>query len=364
MILFVTSCELFDPYGDTDAVIRSRMYDLNCPGMSVAVVTRNGIAWAKAYGDADKGGGKAVTTDTLFNIASVSKPITGILAMKCFEDKLFELDDPVNKYLPFNVSHPEYEDTEISIRMLMTHSSGIISNWPTIKRELYLPWDGKTRIYIGLEEYMREYLVEGGKYYSRKNFADFRPGTEEEYSNEGIALLAYIIELVTGMPFEEYCDRELIEPLDIEGAWFLADVNLDKAAKPYDVKTGDEIEFHEVPAWPAGSFIVSVEGFAKILTIMLNDGVSNGTRILKGSTVDLMLEKQTERHRLIWENATTTINGKSMLFHDGSIYGFRSFVYFNPSDKKGILAFGNSDFTPNFSSLEILKALDTKADEL
>lgn len=362
--IFFTRCQLFDPYEDTETVIKSRMIELNCPGLAAGIVTENGLVWQDSYGVASKNSNTSVDQSTLFAIASLSKVITGIVAMKAIEDGLIDLDSSVNNYIPFKVSHPKYPDIPITIRMLMTHTSGIVSGWSIMEKELYVPWDGTTRVYADLEQYLRDYLLEGGKYNSNKNFSDFKPGSKTLYSNEGITLLAYAIQCVTGISFENYCKNVLLTPLSIEGWWFFKDVDKNRLAQPYNVKNGNPLSLYVVYPWPAGSFITTIAGFSKIIQIVLNDGVSSGIKILEKSTVDLMLTSQTVKHYLIWEKGNLTIDGRSLIYHDGSLSGWRSFIYFDPKDKIGVITFANTDYMFTYSCLEILKTLFRKAESL
>lgn len=107
------------------AFLAEAMPRTNTPGLSVAIVRKGQTLLARGYGLADIASDRPVTADTAFHIASVTKTVTATAMMMLLQDGGFGLDEPINKYLDFQVVHPAAPDTPVTFRHLMTHTSGI-----------------------------------------------------------------------------------------------------------------------------------------------------------------------------------------------------------------------------------------------
>jgi CubicO group peptidase (beta-lactamase class C family) len=129
-------------------------------GFSMALIDRNGISWSAAYGYADLPKQQAMTIDTVMNIASISKTITGTSLMILVEQGKLDLDRDVNEYLPFTVNHPDHPESPITTRQLLTHSSAIIDRDAIYSSEtVYFPAADNP---ISLGDFVQAYLSPGG----------------------------------------------------------------------------------------------------------------------------------------------------------------------------------------------------------
>ena len=168
------------------------------PGAAMIVIRDGQIESAEGYGLADVATSREVTPDTLFTIASVSKTVTATALMTLYEQGKFNLDDDINQYLPFEVRNPNYPDTPITFRMLLTHTSSIqdsdvYNQYYTLQTEPVLP-DSP----IALGDYMKDYLTSEGKLYNAKdNFLEDAPGTTYTYTNTGFGLVGYLVEQIS-----------------------------------------------------------------------------------------------------------------------------------------------------------------------
>jgi len=163
--------------------------------------------------------------------------------MQLYERGFFDLDDDVNDYLNFNLRNPKYPDKEITFRMLLSHQSSLAVDLPTFKFNRVIP--------AGLEvvgypyPFLRDYLVPGGLHYKPQVWTDTNPGEETYYSNIGYATLGYLVEILSGKTFEEYCSENIFEPLDMNNSSFrLANVNSSRVAVPYDSNLGNITLFY------------------------------------------------------------------------------------------------------------------------
>jgi CubicO group peptidase (beta-lactamase class C family) len=151
--------------------------------------------------------------------------------MNVQENGGFELDDDINDYLPFSIFIPDYPDSIITFRELLTHTSSFKDNW-NILDTIYVHGDSPT----SLGDFMKGYFKEGGvNYDANKNFYSVPPGTHYHYCNEGAALCGYLVELITGIPFDQYCNDSIFKPLCMDQtSWFLSGLDSNTIAMPYE----------------------------------------------------------------------------------------------------------------------------------
>ncbi|MFD1096216.1 serine hydrolase domain-containing protein [Salegentibacter chungangensis] len=180
----------------------------NVPGISIAKVSKNKLEWSKAYGTANTRTGKKVDTSTLFQAGSISKPVTALGALKLVENNKLDLDEDVNKYLKsWKIPENKYTSKEkVSLRMLLTHTAGTnVSGFPGYKRRDSLPTTA---------------MILNGKGDTPKLIVDTLPGSNWSYSGGGYTVIQQLIEDVSGLPFEEYMQKEILAPLGMENSSF------------------------------------------------------------------------------------------------------------------------------------------------
>ena len=209
-----------------DNVMKSFVTDNKLPGFT-AILIRNGqIVYHKAYGLADVATNRAMQRDDIFRIASMTKAITATAVMMLYEEGKFGLDDPISKYIPefknptvltsFRFSDSTYTTqpakSEITIRQLMNHTSGLG----------YGMIDGDERFKAlyqkaGITDLFTTEGVTIGE--SVRKLAQlplhFNPGEKYSYS-EGLDVLGYFVEIISGLPFDVYLSTHLFEPLGMK----------------------------------------------------------------------------------------------------------------------------------------------------
>ena len=255
---------------DLDDYIINEMETKHIPGLSAAIVSDTDVIWQGAYGFADIQQNIIVTNETLFKIGSVSKTITATALMQLYEQELFDLYDPINDYLPYSVIHPSYPSTPITFHMLLTHSSGIIDNWSYL---FHYVGDAP----ISFQTFLMEYLLPGGDYYDADgNFGSWEPGTSWSYTNIGVALIGYLVEVISGMNFTEYVQTNMFYFLDMnESGWYLRDLNISHIAMPYYWDGSNYIPYGHI-GWvdvPAGDLRTSPGQLIHFLTMFINQGI-------------------------------------------------------------------------------------------
>jgi CubicO group peptidase (beta-lactamase class C family) len=338
---FIYSTGNFDGIDD---YILNEMQIKHIPGLSASIVIDEEVIWQKAYGFANIEENKKVFNETLFKIASVSKTLTATCLMQLYEQDYFDLNDPVNNFLPFDVIHPLYPSTDITFHMLLTHSSGINDNWDYM---FHFVGDSP----ISFQTFLVEYLVPGGLYYDENhNFCTWEPGTSWKYSNVGVALVGYLIEVISGMNFTAYSESFLFNPLDMnESGWYLRDLNESNIAMPYHWNGFDYEPYGHI-GWidvPAGDLRTSSSQLINFLTLYINNGSYNSQEIINNATVDMMLTPQLPFNQnlgLIWWKSN--IGGRIVWGHGGSDYGSRAQMQFDPETKIGIVVLTNGESNP------------------
>jgi CubicO group peptidase (beta-lactamase class C family) len=216
---------------ELDDFIITTMEDCYIPGAAACIIKDGAIRWSGVYGWANIENSIPVANTTLFMLASISKTFTGTAVMQLWEEELFELDADVNDYLPFQVRSPHHPLSPITFQMLLTHTSSIADYWPVLNSLYVFGSDSP----IPLDEFLENYLIDGGDYNYPQNFKLWSPGMDFQYSSVGVALLGYLVERITGTSFDEYCQNSIFDPLGMEQtSWFLEGLDPDNIAMPYE----------------------------------------------------------------------------------------------------------------------------------
>jgi len=327
---------------DIVAYINDSMAAKHMAGLSAAIVKEGQIYWTGAFGLADPGEAKPVTDETLFMLASISKTITATALMQLFDQQAFQLDDRVNDYLPFPVASPAHPGTDITFRMLLTHTSGITDNWGVMP---YYPGDSPH----ALGTYLGAYLVPGGAIYNpSKNFLAWEPGTAFSYCNNAVALAGYLVEVLSGVPFEDYCEANVFAPLDMdETAWMLADLDPAHIAKPcaWNGSTWVDYGHFGYSDWPSGQLRTSATQLAQFLTMFIQEGQFGTETLLAASTAQQMKTPQVPgidpTQGLVWY--TSNVGGRSVWGHNGGDQGVTTEMWFDPATDIGVVALTNGE---------------------
>ena len=337
-----------DSCGHLDSVIENIMKTHQIPGVAACAVKNGNVIWSGNYGYANISQNIEVTDSIAFMIGSVSKTITGTAFMQLVEDGLIGLDDDINDYLPFQVHHPLFPQTQITPRMLLSHVSGIRDNWDILNTVHHPGGDSP----IPLSVFTEGYLYQGGQYFDTDNFTSSAPATAFEYTNVGSTLIAYLIEVITTIPFEQYCQENIFIPLEMsQTSWFLANLSLPCVAMPYTVNNGNFIPFghYGSPVYPCGFLRTSALHLSNFLIAIMQNGVYNGIEILDSSTVELMTTLHYPEIAPEYGLQFQIIGG--LIGHNGSGPGVNSRMVFNPNTKSGAIVIFNIE---NYPALDLI----------
>ena len=299
-----------------DDMLRSNVDEGNLPGI-VALIARNGkIVFHKAYGMAHNTSGTTMKKDAIFRIASQTKAITSTAVMILWEEGKFRLDDPIKKYIPefgeakildtFNEQDSTFTTKpakdQITIRDLITHTSGIgygVIDGDERFKKIYSK-AGITDLFTTENISIAESVKKLAKLPLHHN-----PGEKFTYS-EGLDVLGYFIEIVSGMPFDKFLRTRIFEPLGMEDTWFyLPSSKHDRLVSVQHKVDGNwekyPVTFYDTdyPIRGAKRFFSGGAGlsstakdYATFLQMYLNGGELNGKRILSRTTVRSIMGNQ------------------------------------------------------------------------
>ena len=299
-----------------DSILLKAVSAGNIPG-AVALVVRNGkIVYHKAFGFADNQIGRTLNRDDIFRIASQTKAITSTAVMMLWEEGKFQLDDPISKYIPefknpqvlktFNIKETSYTtvptENEITIRQLLNHTSGL--GYGVIDGDKRFRMIYEKAGIIDLFTTKDITIGENIKKLARLPLHHI-PGEKLTYC-EGLDVLGYLVEIVSGMPYDVFLRTRLFEPLGMNDTWFyLPEEKCNRLVPVQHWENGKwsrlPITFYD-PDYPikgakryfaGGAGLCSTaKDYATFLQMYLNGGELNGKRILSRTTIKFMMGKQ------------------------------------------------------------------------
>ena len=236
------------------------------PGLSIALVDKYGVVWSEGYGFTDKKNAKPVTPDTIFSVQSISKTYTTTGVMVAVQDGLVDLDAPITKYIPDFTVNSRFEKNphgKITLRHLLSHRAGFTHEAP-----------------IGNNNYPDFSSFEAHIESISDTWLRYPVGQRYCYSNLGIDLAGYILQVVSGKPFAQYMNEAVLAPIGMKNSsfdWKTIRNNKNRAIGHVRGFSKVPLEFGLIPA---GALYSSVEDMAKFIQFHLNDGVVENKKIL------------------------------------------------------------------------------------
>ena len=324
------------------------------PGFAVTIFTKDSVLYQKGFGFADIETKKPYTTQSVQIIASITKTLVGVALMKVVEEGKLTLDDKVNDLLPFQVVNPYFPNTPITIQQLATHTSSIGESdkfdkgyrfeSSLLKKDFpkahhkYLDNYNKTE-QISMGEFLENKLSSDGKWYEKKVFTKTKPGTTYEYSNLAITLLAYIIELKTGLEFSEYTNRVIIKPLKMQSStWSLNDAKSEGHITYYNEILNIVPNYYLI-TYPDGGLFSSVSDMTAYLQEMMRGYKGESDLLTKKSFIEMMSKQYEDENLpdgLCWDLSMGNLIG-----HAGNDFGTATLMYFSPKTGIGRILFTN-----------------------
>ena len=341
--MFVEQAGVFDSAIMT-AVLSAFAYmdALSIPGVSIAIVdTEKGFTWTRGFGHADIQNNVYVDGNTLFGVGSISKTFTAIAVIQLVEKGIIGLDEPIVKYLPgFSIDpSPEFggDYEKITARMLLTHTSGIMSN--------FLGYSGTT--YNTYNAAFFDSFLE----LLATCFMATPEGEVFTYNNNGFNLLGFLVAAMTGDgnyfdDFAGYAEENILKPAGMTRSTFTIGSSLmPYLAKPYaNADTPGQLIL--MNGLPAGGLFSTANDMARYMHILLND---DGKLLAKGTVGQMM-----KLHDFDFSTSIgglgyglgfmhqTGMDGFETVGHGGAIIHYYSEMSFNQDSSLGVFVTVNS----------------------
>ncbi|MBV9384942.1 MAG: serine hydrolase [Chroococcidiopsidaceae cyanobacterium CP_BM_ER_R8_30] len=333
-----------------DKFLAEQMPKAHAPGAAVSVVKDGNIFFSKGYGYANLEKKIPVVPDrTLFRVASLSKLFTETAVMQLYERGLLKLDENVNHYLKsFQVQNPFPQPQTVAD--LLTQTSGLNLR------------------YIGIASPTAAQVPPLGKYLSEQLYPlILPPGKFYLYTDDDVALLGYLVQELSGVPFPKYIEQNLLQPLDMHRSSFLQPVPpalASELAQGYRYKNGSyqQAPFIDVNFPPAASLSTTATDMAHFMIAHLQLGRYHSSRILQEDTARLMHQQHflnTKYPQLpgsAYSFHEWRQNNIRAIGHSGNLIGYTSILFIIPEQNLGFFFVYNSfGFTKNIQD-QLFKA--------
>lgn len=305
--------------------------------VSIAI-HHKGIDHISHYGSLDKKRNNKPTNETLYEIASVTKTMTGFLVAKAIKDSILDLDAPVMNYLGKSYENLAFNGIPITIKHLLTHTSGIPLNIDGID---HLYQNSSTKSYHKAQEILQNYSKEELLSNLEKVQLKSPPGVYYSYSNITPNILAHILELVYNKPFEKILQSNLFDPIGMNNTGInLSKLHQDLLANGYNDRRELMPNFKQhIQLWGAAGRIKSnAPDLLNYIKLQLNE--NNPT--IKESHRKLFQDLDKLWIGYYWEIIEDQ-HGKH-LEHHGGIYGSQNWILIYPKDQFGISIITNTSF--------------------
>jgi len=257
------------------AAVNDVMAETNATSISVALVDNGRVVWSEAFGSADKEAGRSATTTTLYGICSVSKMLATVSTMILVDRGLVALDEPVTTYIKnFSMPlDPRYRD--ITVRMLLNHSSGLPGN------------DSRGNITLTPFPGYAAQVMDGLKYQRLKH----DPGALSEYNNDGFTMIDNLVKAVTGQEYPDFVRQNILTPLGMNSSRYMTEA-LPEGAYARSYAGDSKLTMYYLNVYSTGGLFSTPEELSRLAVMLMNKGLYGSQRILSEQSVAAMGQDQ------------------------------------------------------------------------
>ena len=297
-----------------DRVMQAYIDRKETAGVVTLVARRGKVVHFSALGERDAESGSPMTHDSIFRIASMTKPIASVALMMMYEEGHFQLRDPISKWLPefanmqVAIPSPPLEqvtaryktvpaESQITVQQILTHTAGLANSYRGITQPEFMRMSAETKPGDTVGDMVKRLAALP---------LNFQPGEHWEY---GVAteIVGRLVEVMSGQTLDEFFKERIFEPLDMTDThFFLPEEKLDRFTALYGPDANGKITRTEAPtadsryvAEPhtyfsgAGGLVSTARDYFRFQQMMLNGGELDGTRILSRKTVEMMTANHT-----------------------------------------------------------------------
>lgn len=308
---------------------------------SILIAKSGAVLYRKNIGVADKENNVGLTDSSMFQLASVSKVITATAVLMLYERELIDLNKTFASYFP------DFPYTDVTVKQLLNHRSGLPNYIYALNTEIYQP------NYKMSNSDMYSYLkVKNPKAY-------LKPDAKFNYCNTNYALLALLVEKISGKPFSQFLKDELFSPLGMKNTATIRDLNMldSKVTKPYDLKW-KPVEFD------ASDYVLGDKSvYSTTYDLFLFSEAMYQNKILKPETQELAYtsfskEKKLSNYGLGWRIKDLEETGKKEVFHNGWWHGYRSSFHRRLSDTLTVVILSNQLNKAVYHTYKVYQIID------
>jgi CubicO group peptidase (beta-lactamase class C family) len=287
-VLLFSACAADNRFAPIAPAMQAFVDQGELTGIVTLVATKDRVLYQGAVGTSD--GTRRMQTSDLFWIASMSKPMTAVAAAMLVDDGKLRFDDPVEKYIPefrnLKVGAGDPLIRPILLRDLLNHTSGLPYNYNV------------TQPHWTLQQFVRQIAAQP---------LEFQPGTDWYYSNAGIDVVGYIVQVASGMPLDQFMQKRLFDPLGMKDTtfWITPD-NVRRYAHAYALDSqsrklrelpfwgayGTEITDRQRPPLGAAGIFSTAQDLARFYQMMLNQGKIGDHVLLQPHTLAQLISHQ------------------------------------------------------------------------
>jgi len=355
-----------------EEIIKKHVKKSKIPGISIGLINKKSTQVFN-YGEIKKGSSIKPTADTLYEIGSMTKTFTAILAVQLQNEGLLSLDEPIIKYLP-EFASSDFDKNKITLRHLITHTSGLVEipkrDYPkniiklifrTSKGKLFPP-----RYRLETSDFLKEV--------SQLKLQD-NPGTKFRYSNTGVGLVGKILERITNLSYEDLLKSKILNPLNMDNTTItLSENHKEKLATGYLYTKKESDPIHIPAIASAGNMYSTVTDLLKFLKINLDleeSSLSSTLEYCKSTRIDPMFSffqkfivklvtgVQSTEIGLGW--IISDLKNIQVIQHSGGTEGFSTTMMMNLNDNTGVVVLTNAALKDNMKlSVQLLEILSKK----
>lgn len=335
-----------------DEEIEKVFNDRGMTGLSIAVVKDDSVIFrsVKGYRTIElEGEGENIPLreDDLFDIMSVSKTFVATAIMRLVEENKMRLDDPADKYLKFPLRNPRYPKDPITVKQLLTHTSGLNENHCWWILDSINPYKAK------------DYAL---------GYSDVRPGEAYDYVNTNYTVLGAVIEGAAGKRFSTVIDEIIMQPLGLKGSFDQNVLDADKFVGLYykSDKTGkienNDYVYHQLAPlrpenyvlgetvwlnYPACGMKITIDDLAEYMRMHINWGTLNGQKIISRKSEELIQKNYVGKHNygLSYREYRDLVDGALLHGQTGGGAGIKTCMIFEPEQKYGFVILSSGAVT-------------------
>jgi CubicO group peptidase (beta-lactamase class C family) len=318
------------------ATVAERMGHFHDPGLTVAFIDNGKISWVRNYGFADVEGHRPVTEDTLFQCASISKPVTAVATMRLVQEGKIRLDEDINTMLQgWKIPENDFtREKKVTVRRVLSHTAGLTVH-------------GFAGYELGDSLPTLEQMLNGEKPANSDPVrVEAVPGTVANYSGGGYVVLRKLLSDVMHQPFPEVMDRLVLKPVGMMHSTYQQPLpeSLKLSAATAYQSNGQPFKgrFHIYPEMGPDGLWTTASDLARFALEIQNEYAGKSNKVLSQATAQEMLTPQKDERALGF--VVSKAGGKPYFEHSGSNFGFFSEMFaFNESGGQGIIVLTNGN---------------------